>query len=51
MDRTIMVNGQKGNFMEREYLFGLIKKNMMVIGEMEFKKELEKLIILMDENT
>ena len=43
--------GQKGNFMEREYLFGLIKKNMMAIGIMEFKKELEKLIILMDENT
>ena len=46
-----MVNGQKGNFMEREYLFGLIKKNTKVIGKMEFKKELEKQIILMVENT
>ena len=46
-----MVNGQKGNFMVREYLFGLIKKNTKVIGKMEFKKELEKQIILMVENT
>ena len=44
-------NWSKGKFMEREYLFGLIKKNMTVIGGMEFKKELEKLIILMEENT
>ena len=51
MDRTITVNGQKGNFMGREYSFGLTKKNTKVIGKMEFKKELEKLIILMDENT
>ena len=51
MVRTIMVNGQKGNFMEREYSFGLIKKNTKVIGKMEFKKELEKQIILMVENT
>ena len=51
MDRTITVNGQKGNFMEREYSFGLIKKNTKVIGKMEFKKELEKQIILMVENT
>ena len=46
-----MVNGQKGNFMEREYSFGLIKKNTKVIGKTEFKKELEKQIILMVENT
>ena len=46
-----MVNGQKGNFMEREYSFGLIKKNTKVIGKMELKKELEKQIILMVENT
>ena len=46
-----MDNGQKGNFMEREYSFGLIKKNTKVIGKMEFKKELEKQIILMVENT
>jgi len=51
MDLTIMEVGQKGNFMGREYLFGLIKKNTKVIGKMEFKKELEKLIILMVENT
>ena len=51
MDRTITVNGQKGNFMGREYSFGLIKKNTKVIGKMEFKKELEKQIILMVENT
>ena len=48
---NIMEVGQKGNFMEREYLFGLIKKNTKVIGKMEFKKELEKQIILMVENT
>ena len=35
--------------MEREYSFGLIKKNTKVIGKMEFKKELEKQIILMVE--
>ncbi len=51
MDLNIREIVQKGNFMEREYLFGLIKKNMRAIGIMEFKKELEKLIILMDENT
>ena len=51
MDLNIREIGRKGNFMEREYLFGLIKKNMTVIGGMEFKKELEKLIILMEENT
>ena len=51
MDRNIMVIGQKGNSTEKEYLFGLIKKNTKVIGGMEFKKELEKQIILMDENT
>ena len=51
MDRTITVNGQKGNFMEKEYSFGLIKKNTKVTGKMEFKKELEKQIILMVENT
>ena len=50
MDRNITVNGQKGNFMERENSFGLIKKNTKVIGKMEFKKELEKQIILMVEN-
>ena len=43
--------GQKGNFMEREYSFALIKKNTKVIGKTEFKKELEKQIILMVENT
>ena len=46
-----MVNGQKENFMEREYSFGLIKKNTKVIGKRGFKKELEKQIILMVENT
>ena len=46
-----MVIGHKGNSTEKEYLFGLIKKNTKVIGGMEFKKELEKQIILMDENT
>ena len=51
MDLNIREIGRKGNFMEREYLFGLIKKNTKVIGKMEFKKELEKQIILMVENT
>ena len=46
-----MFNGQKGNYMEREYSFGLIKKKYEGDWKNGVQEGIEKQIILMVENT